>query len=110
MSAPAARRSGSGAPSPWPGLRPGAPVLLTAPEGTGVGRPPPAGSGWEALTPRELEVVALVTLGVTNQQAARRLHLSPHTVKEHTSALYRKLKVRNRAEAVQRAQRLGLIA
>ncbi len=32
----------------------------------------------------------------------------PHTVKEHTSALYRKLNVRNRAEAVQRAERLGL--
>ena len=38
------------------------------------------------------------------------LYLSPHTVKEHTSALYRKLGVRNRAEAVRRAQRLGLIA
>ena len=32
-----------------------------------------------------------------------------HTVKEHTSALYRKLEVRNRAEAVQRAQRIGLL-
>ena len=38
------------------------------------------------------------------------LFLSPHTVKEHTSSLYRKLEVRNRAEAVQRAQRLGLLA
>ena len=38
------------------------------------------------------------------------LHLSPHTVKEHTSSLYRKLGVRNRAEAVQRAERLGLSA
>ena len=36
------------------------------------------------------------------------LFLSPHTVKEHTSALYRKLGVRNRAEAVQRAERLKL--
>ena len=38
------------------------------------------------------------------------LFLSPHTVKEHTSTLYRKLGVRNRAEAVQKAQRLGLIS
>ena len=38
-----------------------------------------------------------------------RLFLSPHTVKEHTSALYRKLGVRNRAEAVQQAQRRGLL-
>ena len=43
-------------------------------------------------------------------EIAKQLFLSPHTVKEHTSTLYRKLKVRNRAEAVQRAQRLGLIA
>ncbi|HEV3387917.1 MAG TPA: LuxR C-terminal-related transcriptional regulator [Solirubrobacteraceae bacterium] len=35
--------------------------------------------------------------------------MSPHTVKEHTSALYRKLRARNRAEAVQRAQRIGLL-
>ena len=46
--------------------------------------------------------------GATNREIAGSLHLSPHTVKEHTSALYRKLEVRNRAEAVQRAQRLGL--
>ena len=38
------------------------------------------------------------------QEIAERLYLSPHTVKEHTSALYRKLNVRNRAEAVQRAR------
>ena len=46
--------------------------------------------------------------GATNREIAARLYLSPHTVKEHTSAIYRKLEVRNRAEAVQRAQRLGL--
>ena len=48
--------------------------------------------------------------GATNPEIADALFLSPHTVKEHTSALYRKLKVRNRAEAVQRAQRLGLLS
>jgi DNA-binding NarL/FixJ family response regulator len=41
---------------------------------------------------------------------AERLILSPHTVKEYTSGIYRKLGVRNRAEAVKRAQRLGLIS
>ena len=46
--------------------------------------------------------------GSTNREIAAELHLSPHTVKEHTSALYRKLDVRNRAEAVRRAERLGL--
>lgn len=66
---------------------------------------PPAG-----LSPREREVLELIATGATNGEIAAALFLSPHTVKEHTSALYRKLGVRNRAEAVQRAQRLGLTA
>jgi two-component system response regulator DesR len=68
---------------------------------------PPAGPG---LSDREREVLDGIATGATNREIALSLHLSPHTVKEHTSALYRKLKVRNRAEAVQRAQRLGLLA
>lgn len=63
-----------------------------------------------ALSPREREVLDLVARGATNREIAAALHLSPHTIKEHTSALYRKLEVRNRAEAVQRAQRVGLLA
>jgi DNA-binding NarL/FixJ family response regulator len=61
------------------------------------------------LSSREHEVLDLIAGGSTNKEIAERLFLSPHTVKEHTSTLYRKLGVRNRAEAVQRAQRLGLI-
>jgi two-component system response regulator DesR len=61
------------------------------------------------LTDREREVLALIAAGSTNREIAGRLYLSPHTVKEHTSALYRKLGARNRAEAVQRAQRIGLL-
>ena len=60
------------------------------------------------LTKREREVLALLASGATNREIAAKLHLSPHTVKEHTGKLYRKLDVRNRAEAVQRAERLGL--
>ena len=63
-----------------------------------------------ALSVREREVLDLMAGGATNREIAAQLHLSPHTVKEHTSSLYRKLEARNRAEAVQRAQRLGLIA
>ena len=62
------------------------------------------------LSGREREVVALISQGATNAEIASRLYLSPHTVKEHTSSIYRKLGVRNRAEAVQAAQRLGLVA
>jgi two-component system response regulator DesR len=61
------------------------------------------------LTEREREVLALIAGGSTNREIAERLYLSPHTVKEHTSALYRKLQARNRAEAVLRAQRIGLL-
>ena len=59
------------------------------------------------LSQREREVLDLIAGGSTNREIAAALHLSPHTIKEHTSALYRKLGARNRAEAVQRAQRLG---
>lgn len=62
------------------------------------------------LTPREREVLALLVAGATNREIAALLHLSPHTVKDHVSALYRKLGARNRAEAVRRAERLGLSA
>ena len=62
------------------------------------------------LTEREREVLDLVAGGATNREIAERLFLSPHTIKEHTSSLYRKLGARNRAEAVQKAQRIGLIS
>ncbi|MBX5440927.1 MAG: response regulator transcription factor [Solirubrobacteraceae bacterium] len=64
----------------------------------------------QPLTEREREVLALVATGATNREIAAQLHLSPHTVKDYTRNVFRKLEVRNRAEAVQRAQRLGLLA
>ncbi len=60
------------------------------------------------LSPREREVLELIGEGATNREIAERLFLSPHTVKDHTTALYRKLGVRNRAEAARRAEQLGL--
>jgi DNA-binding NarL/FixJ family response regulator len=62
------------------------------------------------LSAREREVLELIGNGATNREIAARLYLSPHTVKDHTSALYRKLGVRNRAEAARRAEQLGLTA
>src|SRR5919199_931150 len=61
------------------------------------------------LTEREREVLEMIAAGATNREIADRLFLSPHTVKDHTSALYRKIGARNRAQAIQRAQRLGLL-
>ena len=65
--------------------------------------------GGVPLSERERQVLELVADGATNREIGAALHLSPHTVKEHTSALYRKLGVRNRAQAVQAAQRRGLL-
>ena len=65
-------------------------------------------AGAMGLSDREREVLALMASGKTNPEIGEALHLSRHTVKEHSSAVYRKLGVRNRTEAVQRAQRLGL--
>ena len=71
--------------------------------------PPKVAQPEPMLTERAREVLTLIAAGSTNREIAEQLYLSPHTVKEHTSAVYRKLGARNRAEAVQRAQRIGLI-
>jgi DNA-binding NarL/FixJ family response regulator len=62
------------------------------------------------LTARQQEILQLIADGATNDEIAVRLYLSRHTVKQHTSALYRKLGARNRTHAVQTARRQGLIA
>ncbi|MEA2244549.1 MAG: hypothetical protein QOD24_4105 [Solirubrobacteraceae bacterium] len=62
------------------------------------------------LSSREREVLDLMASGATNREIAGSLFLSPNTVKEHTSGLYRKLDARNRTEAVRRAPRLGLLS
>jgi DNA-binding NarL/FixJ family response regulator len=61
------------------------------------------------LSERERQVLQLIAGGSTNREIADRLFLSPHTVKDHTSTLYKKVKAKNRADAIQRAQRLGLL-
>jgi len=62
------------------------------------------------LTRRELDVLETLVRGMSNPEVAATLHLSRHTVKEYTSAIYRKLGVRNRAEAAGRARELGLVS
>ena len=77
--------------------------------GMDVFEPGPQTADGSPLSPRERDVISLVARGATNREIAASLHLSPHTVKEYTSAIYRKLSVRNRAEAVKSAQSRGLI-
>ena len=55
--------------------------------------------GLTALTPRELEVLQMIAFGMTNAEAASRLHLSVHAIKFHLAAIYRRLGVTNRTEA-----------
>jgi DNA-binding CsgD family transcriptional regulator len=63
-----------------------------------------------SLTEREYAVLTLLGAGLTAQSIARRLHTSPRTVHKHLEHLYRKLGVRDRLMAVQRAREAGLLA
>jgi DNA-binding NarL/FixJ family response regulator len=70
--------------------------------------PQDAGSvAHDGLSSREREVLMLLSTGATNREIAAAMHVSPETVKKHTLALYRKLGVRNRTEAAQRAPELA---
>lgn len=62
------------------------------------------------LTPREREVLRLAASGSSTGQMAEVLIVSPSTVKTHLHRAYEKLRADNRAEAVARAMRLGLLA
>jgi LuxR family maltose regulon positive regulatory protein len=67
------------------------------------------GSLVDPLTPREVEVLALLARHLTNRQIAEELVISPGTVKTHTLRIYRKLDVRGRQQAVARAQELNVL-
>ncbi len=62
-------------------------------------------AGTSPLSDREREVLVLLASGATNREIAAELHLSTEAIKKHASAIYRKLGVRNRTEASQRARR-----
>jgi two-component system, NarL family, response regulator YdfI len=63
----------------------------------------------EALTPREKELLQLISRGLTNKQIALLLSISEHTVKFHLSSIFSKLGVYNRTEAVRSGIRHGII-
>jgi DNA-binding NarL/FixJ family response regulator len=62
-----------------------------------------------ALTPRELEVLALIDDGLRNADIAERLVVSRKTVDHHVSSILRKLAVDARGKAAFEARRLGLL-
>jgi len=81
------------------GLRP---VLGAATEARAAEKLTPRG-----LTAREREILALIATGASNKTIARRLGVSPNTVKFHIVAVFAKLDAATRAEAVAKAARLG---
>ena len=62
-------------------------------------------SGWESLTPAELDVVRLVSQGMSTKDVAARLFISPRTVQSHLTHTYTKLAVSSRVQLVQKAAR-----
>lgn len=96
----------------WTNRRP-LPGLAALP----AGHQPPAGVPTPAADPdalgisrREREVLALIAQGHSNQEIADKLFVSLHTVKKHTSSVFGKLEVSRRTQAVEKAQRLGLLS
>jgi predicted ATPase/DNA-binding CsgD family transcriptional regulator len=63
----------------------------------------------DVLSAREAEVLGLVAEGLTDQEVAQRLYLSPRTVGQHLSSVYRKLGVRSRTAATREAAERGLL-
>jgi LuxR family maltose regulon positive regulatory protein len=74
------------------GSRPRRPVQMAAP-----------------LTERELAVLRLLPTRLSMREIGRELYVSPNTVKSHVQAIYRKLQVNSRAEAVTQARQHGLL-
>jgi NarL family two-component system response regulator LiaR len=62
------------------------------------------------LSKRELEVLQLMSEGLSNQEIAEKLFVSLNTIKTHTSNLFEKLDVKRRTQAIEKAKRLSLIA
>lgn len=61
------------------------------------------------ISKREYDVLVLLGKGLSNQEIADRLFVSQNTIKTHTSRLFEKLEVKNRTQALIKAQEVGLI-
>jgi DNA-binding NarL/FixJ family response regulator len=73
-----------------------------------IPRPSASADAFPELTEREHEILALVAQHQTNPEIARRLQLSPKTIRNHVSNVFTKLQVADRAQAIIRAREAGL--
>jgi len=73
-------------------------------------RGPRAASGWEALTPTEVKIAALVARGDSTSEIARGMFLSRRTVQTYISHILAKLGAKSRVEIVREALRQGVSA
>ncbi|HBW34196.1 MAG TPA: helix-turn-helix transcriptional regulator [Desulfosporosinus sp.] len=64
----------------------------------------------ELLSERELEVLRLLAAGLSNEEIGNSLFISLGTVKWHVKNIFGKLEVKNRVQAVARAQQMGVLA
>jgi ATP/maltotriose-dependent transcriptional regulator MalT len=71
--------------------------------------PAAAADDRKGLTPREIEILQLISTGLNNQAIAERLFISEHTVHRHVANMLTKLNVSSRSAAVAQAGRLGLL-
>jgi LuxR family maltose regulon positive regulatory protein len=72
-------------------------------------RRPLRGTAAEPLTEREVTVLKLLRGTLSLREIGQELHLSPNTVKTHTQAAYRKLRVSTRQDAIARAHEIGVL-
>ena len=84
-------------------------LVVTLDLDTGTAPPPGNRSLPEPLSPRELEVLALIADGFTNREIADRLVVGVSTVKKHVQHIYAKLDAKNRTSAVAQARERSLL-
>jgi DNA-binding CsgD family transcriptional regulator len=88
-------------------LRPYIATLLRAatPRNAGAHIPPT----FRPLSPREISILQMITRGMSNKRIAQSLGIAPETVKSHAKSIFTKLESRTRAQAVARAEAIGLL-
>lgn len=98
----------------WISMSARAPELVEAVELTAAGKPLPDQEerlGQDVgLSPREVEILALITQGLSNQDIVEKLHLTINTLKSHIRSIYRKIGANTRAQAVGWAMQHGFAA